>query len=79
MTLLRDNALEALRNLGADDHSTTSVWWAMSSAPYLRKGAVENALTDLWEEGLVEQRPHGRWRVAVATGRQTELLNEREN
>ena len=85
MTLLRDNALQALRNLGAGDHSTRDVWWQVNhrradegSAYVTRSGDVENALHDLWEAGLVEQRPHGRWRVAAGTGRQTQINEDRE-
>lgn len=80
MTLLRDNALQALRNLGAGDHSTRDVWWAVmvwndptGEYDHETTGTVENALVSLWEAGLVEQRPHGRWRVAAGTGRQTSL------
>ena len=84
MTSLRGDVLQALRNLGAGDHSTRDVWWAVIGndwqGEYLPEttGTVENALHDLWEAGLVEQRPHGRWRVAAGTGRQTQINEDRE-
>jgi hypothetical protein len=79
---LADETLRALRNLGAGDHSTRDVWWAVEGVPLVppRVGAVENALTELWEQGAVANPAKDRWRVAREAGRQEQLLNEdREN
>lgn len=59
--------LDALRALGPGTHSTRDVWWACWQGTATgerepREGEVENALTLLWEQRVVEHGARG-WRL----------------